>query len=449
MPRRDSAKNNLNRAKRVALRPQKQAFKDFVGQNDRDDLYRFRASSSSSVRLKLKGLQDNADLQVFAPKRSLRQIKRRIGSIDFSELKNSQVRRFLSPVAGSRRGGKRNEAIAVDVEPGTYYIRVSPKGSASTSYRLITRISEIPAPTLPPTPINQTPFNPTPADPVPSNPVATPTSPPSGPTAPALPPSTEVNDDILVTSLYSGIGLPTQQGALALGQVPVPFSDIPANLQPLLPLLPAEAAELVTPAPFATQTAIAGGVVLDTRSGADPNAGYAGYSNYTVDASGVSLFNPTNINFTPVDPGFPTLDNTTGYSLNFDLAINAESSVANRSGFSLLVVGNDGRAIELDFKANRIFAQAAAFGVAETVTPGFSLAKRNSYALNVSNGGYELFANGSSILSGSLRTYSFDPAASDPPLPVNPYATPNFVFMGDLTDGGSVRATLGSVSLFT
>lgn len=441
MRRRDLARNKINQSKSIALSPQRKIFKDFVGQSDRDDLYRFRASSSSTVRLNLKGLKGNANLQIFAPKRSVRQTKRRIGSIDFSNLKPSRIRRFLSPVARSSRGGRRNEAIAVDVDPGTYYIRVSSKGRANTRYRLIARANSVPVPPagLPPAPVAPTPR------PAPSNPVTgSPT--PSNPTSPPAS-SNPINGSTAFT-LYSGSGLPTQQ-ELALGQVPVPFSDVPANLQPFLSFLPASLAEFVTPTAFATQTATANGVVLDTRNSADPNAGYAGYSNYTVDLSGVSLANPTNIDFTPVNPNFPVLNNNTGYSLTFDLAINAESSVPNRAGFSILVVGNDSRAIELDFKANSIFAQAADFGAAETVVPSFSLANRNSYALNVANGGYELFANGSQILSGALRNYNFDPAASDPPLPVNPYATPNFIFGGDLTDGGSSLTTLGPISLFT
>ncbi|MGF1535009.1 MAG: hypothetical protein ACFB4J_00805 [Elainellaceae cyanobacterium] len=450
MRRRDLAKNNIRQAKSITLGSTKKVFRDFVGQSDRDDIFRFRVRSSggSSVRLKLKGLQANADLQIFSPKQSVRQTRRRIGRIDFSDLSNAQIRRFLTVEGRSRRGGRRNETINVDLDPGTYFIAVSARGNADTRYRLITRATDIPVQTpVTDTPTTGTPTTDTPGtgSPIVDSPVTG--SPTVGnPTTgnPAI-----VVDDLQVTPLYNGSGLPTQQGSLTLEQIPVPISAIPANLQPFVGLLPPEAAELVTSTPFATQTATAGGVVLDTRGSTDPNAGYAGYSNYTVDLSGISLTDPTNINFSPVNPNFPALDSTAGYSLSFDLAITEESSVPDRSGFSLLVVGSDSRAIELDFKSDRIFAQAASFGAAETVVPGFSLSNLNSYTLDVANGGYELFANGSSILSGSLRNYAFDPAASDPPLPANPYATPNFVFLGDLTDGGSSVTTLGPVSLFT
>ena len=179
-----------------------------------------------------------------------------------------------------------------------------------------------------------------------------------------------------------------------------------------MPFLPAEAQELITANPFASQTATAGGVVLNTQNNgaADPREGYAGYSNYSVDFSNVSLSNPSNITFSPASPNLPVLDSAGGYSLRFSLAINAESSVPDRAGFSLLVVGNDRRAIELDFKSNQIFAQAAAFGRAETVVPSFNLAARNNYQLSVANGRYRLLANGSQILTGALRRYAFDPA---------------------------------------
>jgi len=429
MRRRDLAKNKLNQAKSIALGPQRQVFKDFVNPQDKNDLFRFRASGSTNLQLKLRGLKENADLQVFTPKTSNRAVRRNIGKTDWSRLSGKDIRQFLTPVARSRKSGRKSEAIAVDVEPGIYYIRVSSRRQADTRYRLIGKAVDILS--APPSPT--APSNPTSPAPIPTSP------------SPATPGS------ITTTALYSGTGLPTDQGALTLGQVPIPSSEVPAELQPFLPFLPDSAADFITPTAFASQTSVPGGVVLDTRnaSAADPNEGYAGYSNYTVDLSSVSLNDPTNITFSPVDVTFPVLDSAGGYSLTFDLAINAESSVADRAGFSLLVVGNDTRAIELDFKADRIFAQAAAFGAAETVLPSFNLANRNSYKLNVANGGYTLFGNGSPLLSGALRNYDFDPAASDPPLPANPYATPNFIFAGDLTDGGSSRTTLGPISLFT
>lgn len=405
MSRQDLARNKINQAKAIALTPRQQVFRDAVSLQDKNDLFRVRASGNSRVQLNLRGLRGNADLQIFKPRQSLQDTRRRIGRADFSRLSGARIRRALTLVGQSRRGGRSNEAITANLAPGTYFIRVFHRGRASTPYRLIAKATSTQAP-----PPAQT-----------------------------------------RTQLYNGSGLPTQQNNLVLGQVPIPTADIPANLRPFIPFLPDEAQELITPTPFATQTPTTNGVVLDTRNraAANPNVGYAGYSNYEVDFSNISLSNPTDFTFSPVNPNFPTLDNAEGYSLTFNLAINAESSVADRAGFSLLVVGSDRRAIELDFKSNQIFAQAVAFGKAERVTPTFNLAARNNYRLNVANGRYSLFANGAQILTGAMRRYAFDPNTSDPPLPANPYATPNFIFAGDLTDGGSSRTTLGPVSLFT
>jgi hypothetical protein len=55
---------------------------------------------------------------------------------------------------------------------------------------------------------------------------------------------------------------------------------------------------------------------------------------------------------------------------------------------------------------------------------------------------YTLAGNGSPVLSGSLRDYTLAPA---PPLPLNPYDTPNLIFLGDDTSSAQTRIRLRSV----
>ena len=57
---------------------------------------------------------------------------------------------------------------------------------------------------------------------------------------------------------------------------------------------------------------------------------------------------------------------------------------------------------------------------------------------------YTLAANGSTVLAGSLRDYTLAPP---PPLPLNPYHTPNLIFLGDDTSSAQARIRLRSVAV--
>jgi hypothetical protein len=58
---------------------------------------------------------------------------------------------------------------------------------------------------------------------------------------------------------------------------------------------------------------------------------------------------------------------------------------------------------------------------------------------------------GNQILTGSLRTYQFDPLNSSPPLPFNPYEIPGFLFFGDNTgqESGEFRLHRASIKAAT
>ncbi|MBW4514419.1 MAG: DUF4347 domain-containing protein [Timaviella obliquedivisa GSE-PSE-MK23-08B] len=165
----------------------------------------------------------------------------------------------------------------------------------------------------------------------------------------------------------------------------------------------------VTPAQLGTQTFDSSGTILNTD--VDSNI-YAGYSNF----SGA----------TPVNPPLPKLDNVEGYSVSFNLQLLTESHTnSNRAGFSIIVVSNDKtKAIELGFQDGNIFAQKdAGFTADESVT--FNTKQSIDYRLEVLGNSYTLFANNAPILTGALRDYSAFSGAIDP------YETPNFIFLGD------------------
>ena len=165
--------------------------------------------------------------------------------------------------------------------------------------------------------------------------------------------------------------------------------------------------------------------------------GYAGYSNY----------NPLTLNLLP---SFTTkLDASTGFSVAFTLQVNSEFSNPNRAGFSLTVTSANQSAIELGFRTSEIFAQSSNFLV-ETSNSLHNTTIAANYELKVVNGQYTLLAGGNpvgSLVNQSLVNYSFNPALSTPPLPFNPYTSPNLLFFGDNTDQGNANFTISNISV--
>jgi hypothetical protein len=152
-----------------------------------------------------------------------------------------------------------------------------------------------------------------------------------------------------------------------------------------------------------------------------------------------------------LNPNFPILNRSAGYTLSFTVEIASESHTnVNRAGFSVIAVSSDVgvgvlSSIEPGFQDGLIFAQSSSplFNAAESTTfdpvgVGFI-----DYDLTIFGSGYQLFANGSSILSGSLRDYSAFVGFPDP------YETPNFVFFGDDTTSAQANINLRRVALTT
>lgn len=220
------------------------------------------------------------------------------------------------------------------------------------------------------------------------------------------------------TLLYDGKGLPESQGWLIPGA-------IQSNGLPT----------------FLSETAVSGGVEVDSDAN---GAEYAGYSNY----------NPFINAF--VNPNFPTLDSDSGYSIFFNTMLNNDPATFsdpednNRAAFSVTVIGTDNRGIEIGFDRDRIFAQSSDFMQIAAQTQSFDTSISTDYQLTVSGDDYQLLANTgsgfSSVIDGSLREYNFNPATSQPPLGTfNPYQIPNFLFFGDNTGRAYGTFTVGEV----
>lgn len=230
----------------------------------------------------------------------------------------------------------------------------------------------------------------------------------------------------LAVNLYDGSGLPENQGYLAPGAI---------NVNPTI--------QEVNPS--------GSGVSINTNENGT-GTGYFGYSNH--------IPNPSNTTeLLLVNPVFPTLNANNGYSLFFDVAVTPEvDNSVDRGAFSVMVISSNLKGIELDFDDNQIFAQSDTISSGMTTSDFtqaentlFTTSENTSYELKINSTEYNLFANSNAtaILSGALRDYEYDINATDPQLPFNPYETPNFIFLGDLTDQASGTFVLESASLNT
>ena len=145
-------------------------------------------------------------------------------------------------------------------------------------------------------------------------------------------------------------------------------------------------------------------------------------------------------------PGFPILDRTAGFQVDFTLQVEIEShGNNNRSGFSLIILSEDARGIELAFWENEIWAQSDSntgglfkHGEGVTFLTNIHLIE---YQLTMTGDTYTLTADTQPILSGPVHDYSDFDGFPDP------YQTPNFLFLGDDTTSAQARVQLSFISI--
>lgn len=139
--------------------------------------------------------------------------------------------------------------------------------------------------------------------------------------------------------------------------------------------------------------------------------------------------------FNTSHPVRPVLDSEAGFALGWTLQIHEELHVSNsRAGFSLIVLDQDHRGIELGFWEDSVWAQNddPLFVRAETATWD-TTAGLIEYRLEVSDDAWVLFADDQTLLSGPVRDYSAFSGFPDP------YSQTDFVFFGDNTSSASAR----------
>lgn len=136
------------------------------------------------------------------------------------------------------------------------------------------------------------------------------------------------------------------------------------------------------------------------------------------------------------------LDDRMGYTLVFTLRLLEETHVSDhRAGFSLTVLGNNLLGVELGFWEEVVWAQADQPLFTRAETTAWETTEWHTYELLVHDGYYRLTVGGNEILKGPLRDYSTFSG------PLNPYRTPNLLFVGDNTRSASARVALKRMEL--
>ncbi len=111
--------STLNTALNIgALSPNTTTFKNFVGQTDPNDYYRFTLNSNSNLSVTLAALTDYAGVQLIQDKNNNGQIN------------DGDILTYNSAYSG-------NADISADLQAGTYFMRVYAGGGDNTNYELI------------------------------------------------------------------------------------------------------------------------------------------------------------------------------------------------------------------------------------------------------------------------------------------------------------------------
>lgn len=194
-------------------------------------------------------------------------------------------------------------------------------------------------------------------------------------------------------------------------------------------------------------SSIEGTQIYPFANGTEPS-GYGGYANHQPEPVFFPEFQLDTGAL--INPLFPVLDRQAGYRLDLDLRVQDEFHPGNnhRAGFSITLIGNDLRGIEIGFQNDRIFAQdngAAMFTAGESTSDAgviAALAGYRGWSLAVAGDGYTLSLDGSSVLSGALRDYSAYTGLGQ-----DAYRTPNFLFLGDNTASAYATTGIRSVAI--
>lgn len=202
-------------------------------------------------------------------------------------------------------------------------------------------------------------------------------------------------------------------------------------------------------------------VLYDAASGAIPSAPLLGFVDFPTNTALPTYVDGSTVMDTTTSgsetyagwvatragtPGFPSLNRTSGFQMNFTVHVENESHARDdRAGFSIIVLSEDAKGIELAFWEDQVWAQSdeatgGLFNQGEAITFA-TTAGLMEYQVTIVGETYTLTASGETILTGPLRNYSAFDGFPDP------YETPNFLFLGDDTTSAQARIRLSFVSV--
>jgi hypothetical protein len=144
-------------------------------------------------------------------------------------------------------------------------------------------------------------------------------------------------------------------------------------------------------------------------------------------------------------PGLPVLSRRAGFSLFFDAQLEQEShSRDDRAGFSVIVITDDQKGLELGFWMNQVWAQSDAgpplFQDSRAESAAWTApAQPIRFELAVRGNRYTLRAGSKPLLKGPLRDYTRFGGF--------PYTQPNFIFLGDDTGSAAASVLLAYVAV--
>ncbi len=196
-------------------------------------------------------------------------------------------------------------------------------------------------------------------------------------------------------------------------------------------------------------------ILYDGALGGTPDTQGFTYVAFAESASQAYAGGVTTLDTTPIQSdqaGYfanehPSLDRQTGYTVQFSMQLLAEVHASqHRAGFSLIVLSSDLRGIELGFWPDEIWAQEGGISALFTHAEGVSFDPTSAlteYELHISGDSYTLKADGAEILTGPLRDYTAFGGILDP------YETPNLLFLGDNTSRGQAKVNIAFVALRT
>ncbi len=144
--------------------------------------------------------------------------------------------------------------------------------------------------------------------------------------------------------------------------------------------------------------------------------------------------------FSTLHPSMPVLPVGAAIDLDFGLQLLSETHASdNRAGFSLILLNQASRGIELAFWNDRVWAQNDQPLFTHGEEALFDTTRLTDYQLRFRADGYELRADGNALLTGALRDYS---AHSNPV-----YSSASFLFFGDDTSSAGSDSLLQQVRI--